>query len=223
MRRPLAAAALAALAALPGCQEDKVVAPSLALTCEARPASGTAPLPVSFLLGVSGAEGSFGVSIAYGDGASGTNPDAPHTYTSAGTYVAAFTVTTASQSALCSTTVTVSAAPPPPANRPPDPVFKTTPDAGGSNQDRISGAAPLAVRFNLCATSDPEGDPLWFSMDFDGDREFDAEGTTGAWCRRDWTYAAGTWRPRVCVHDMTASLDALHEDQCKSYTVTVTP
>ena len=46
MRRPLAAAALAALAALPGCREDKVVAPSLALTCEARPASGTAPLPV---------------------------------------------------------------------------------------------------------------------------------------------------------------------------------
>jgi hypothetical protein len=137
--------------------------------------------------------------------------------------VAAFTVTTASQSARCSTTVTVNAAPPPSANRPPDPVFKTTPDAGGSNQDRISGTAPLGVRFNLCATTDPDGDLLWFSMDFDGDRKFDSEGTTGAYCRRDWTYAAGTWRPRVCVHDMAASYEALHEDQCKFYTVTVTP
>jgi hypothetical protein len=222
MRRPLAAVALAALAALPGCQKDQVVAPSLAVTCEARPASGPAPLPVSFLLAVSGAEGTFGVSIAYGDGASGTNPDAPHTYASAGTYVAAFTVTSAAQSARCSTTVTVSA-PPAPANRPPDPVFKTTPDAGGSNQDRINGTAPLGVRFNLCPTTDPDGDLLWFSMDFDGDRKFDSEGTTGAYCRRDWTYAAGTWRPRVCVHDMAASYEALHEDQCKSYTVTVTP
>ena len=223
MRRPLAALALAALAALPACQKDQVVAPSLGVTCEARPASGRAPLPVSFLLGVTGAEGSFGVSISYGDGVSGTNPDAPHTYVSAGAYVASFTVTTATQSARCSATVTIDAAPPPPANRAPDPVYKTTPDAGGSNQDRITGAAPLAVRFNLCASGDPDGDLLWFSFDFDGDRRFDAEGTTGAFCRRDWTYALGTWRPRVCVHDMTASYEALHDDQCKSYTVTVTP
>lgn len=224
MRRPLAAvAALAALAALPACQKDQVVAPTLAVTCEARPGSGAAPLPVSFLLGVSGAEGSFAVAISYGDGATGTNADASHTYTAGGSYVAAFTVTTASQSARCSTTVTVSAAPPPPANRPPDPVFKSTPDAAGTNQDRITGQAPLAVRFNLCATTDPDADLLWFSMDFDGNGRFDTEGTTGLFCRRDWTYDAGTWRARVCVHDMTASYEALHDDQCKVYTVTAAP
>jgi hypothetical protein len=224
MRRPLAAAvALAALAVVPACQKDEVVAPSLGVTCEARPGSGQAPLPVSFLLTVSGAAGTFDVSVSYGDGASGTSPDTPHTYVSAGTYVAAFTVTTATQSARCSATVTVAAAPPAPVNRPPDPVYKTTPEAVGTSQDKITGTAPLAVRFNLCASTDPDADLLWFSFDFDGDRHFDAEGTTGAYCRRDWTYTAGTWHPRVCVHDVTSSYEALHDDQCKSYTVTVTP
>jgi PKD repeat protein len=229
MKRSLAVAVLpaATLLLMPGCEDENVVAPTLVATCEARPASGNSPLPVSFVVDVSGAEGAFAVAISYGDGSSGTNPDLPHTYAAAGSYLASFTVSTATQSARCSTTVAVAGGtvptPPPGQNQAPSPVFKTTPDAGGSRGDRISGTAPLSVRFNLCATTDPESDLLWFLMDFDGDRKWDAEGTSGAFCRRDWVYAAGTWHPQVCVHDMDAAYGRLHDDQCKTYTVTVTP
>jgi hypothetical protein len=214
----------AALLLLPGCKkEENVVAPTLVATCEARPGSGNAPLPVSFLVGVSGAEGSFSIAIAYGDGTSGTNPDVAHTYATAGTYTASFTVTTSTQSARCSAVVTVSGGvtPTPGANQPPSPIFKSTPDASASG--KISGAAPFSVRWNMCATSDPDGDILWFQYDFDGDGKFDREGTTGAYCRTDTTYTAGTWNTKLCVHDVTASYEQLHANQCRVYTVTVTP
>jgi len=225
MRRTLVVAALpvVALVLLPACKDENVVAPTLVATCEARPGSGTAPLPVSFVVGVSGAAGSFAVAIAYGDGSSGTNPDAAHTYAAAGSYIASFTVTTATQSARCSATVTVTAPPPPPANLPPTPVFKSTPEAGGSNADRINGTAPLSVRWNMCPSSDPEGDILWFLYDFDGNGRFDREGTTGAFCRTDYVYAAGTWHTKLCVHDMGPGYEPLHPDQCKTFTVTVAP
>jgi len=218
-----------AVASTPGCQDDvnvvtpNVVAPTLVATCEARPASGNAPLLVTFLVGVSGAQGAFAVSITYGDGSSGTDPDVPHTYTAAGSYPASFTVTTATQSARCSTAVTVTNPPPSPANRPPHVDFRTNPDATGSHADKITGSAPLDVRFNVCNSSDPEGDPLYFRMDLNGDRFFESGGTTGPHCRRDRTYPAGTWRPRVCVHDQDASGQPLHDDQCRFYTVTATP
>lgn len=228
MRRTLAVAVLpaaAALAVLPGCHKDEVVSPTLVATCEARPASGNAPLPVTFLVGVSGAEGAFGVSIAYGDGTTGTNPDATHTYAPAGTYLASFTVTTPTQSARCSAAVTVATGPTPTPtpgeNQPPNPVFKTTPAASASN--KITGTAPLSVRFNMCATSDPEGDRLYFLMDFDGDGKWDSGGSTGANCRKDHVYAAGTWKPTMCVQDRDAADESIHDDQCRTYTVTVTP
>jgi hypothetical protein len=126
------------------------------------------------VVGVTGAEGPAAVSIAYGDGSSGTNPDAPHTYAAAGTYVASFAVTTSTQSARCSATVTVEA-PAPPANQPPSLVAKTTPSAG------------------------------YFLFDFDGDGRYDAGGSSGANCRKDWTYNVGTWKPEVCVHDRDAA------------------
>jgi PKD repeat protein len=217
------AGALAALAG-PGCQEEETVtAPALSATCEARPASGTAPLSVSFVLSVAGAEGPFSVAVSYGDATSGTNPDLPHTYASGGTYTASFTVTTATQSARCAATVTVqpaTSASPPTGNRPPTPVFKSTPAAVRST---ISGTAPLSVRFNMCASVDPELDRLYFTMDFDGDGKVDRGGTTGANCRADHVYAAGTWSARNCLHDMDASGAALHDDQCKTYSVVVTP
>ena len=162
----------------PGCQEgDTVTAPALGATCEARPSSGPGPLTVAFLLSVSGAEGPFIVAISYGDGTSGTNPDAPHTYAVGGAFTVSFTVTTATQSARCSTTVTAQPgtppSPPPSSNQPPTPVFKSTPDAAGST---ISGTAPLAVRFNMCASTDPERDRLYYLMDFDGDGRIDWAG-----------------------------------------------
>jgi hypothetical protein len=223
-RTRIAGVATLILAAVgPACQdEETVTAPALSATCEARPSSGPAPLAVSFLLGVSGAEGSFAVAVSYGDGASGTNPDAPHTYATAGSFTASFTVTTATQSARCSTAVTVEpgTAPSPAVNRPPVPVFKSTPDAVGG---RISGTAPLGVRFNMCPSSDPEGDRIHFTMDFDGDGRIDQGGTTGGNCRRDYVYAAGTWTARNCLRDVDASGKALHEDQCQTYAVVATP
>jgi PKD repeat protein len=208
----------------PACRKETVTGPALSATCEARPSIGQVPLSVSFELTVSGAEGSFNVAVSYGDGTSGTNPDVPHTYTAGGVFTAAFTVTTANQSARCSATVTAMPStvpsPPPSGNLPPHAIFKSTPDAVRST---ISGTAPLSVRFNMCASTDPEGDRLFFLMDFDGDGKIDWAGTTGARCRADHVYAAGTWKARNCLHDMDGNGEALHDDQCKIYSVVVTP
>jgi PKD domain len=214
---------VALLAAGPACHKETVTSPTLSATCEARPSSGQVPLTVAFVLSVSGAEGSFNIGVIYGDGTSGTSADVPHTYSTGGVFTAAFTVTTATQSARCSTTVTAipSTVPTPPSgNQPPHAVYKSTPDAVGST---ISGTAPLSVRFNMCASTDPEGDRLYFLYDFDGDGKFDSGGTTGAHCRTDHVYAAGTWKARNCLHDMDANGEALHDDQCKTYSVVVTP
>jgi hypothetical protein len=215
--------ALTLAAVGPACQdEETVTAPALSATCSAQPTSGPAPLAVTFLLGVSGAEGPFRVEVSYGDGLTGTDPDAPHTYGTAGVFTASFTVATATQAARCSTAVTVQpgTSPPPGANQPPEAVFKSTPDAV---RGTIAGMAPLSVRFNMCLSADPDGDPIYFTMDFDGDGDIDQGGTTGGNCRRDHVYAAGTWTADNCLRDIDAKGKALHDDQCKSYSVVVTP
>jgi PKD repeat protein len=225
-RWPIVACVVVALLAVagPACQKETVTGPTLSATCEARPSTGLVPLAVSFVLTVSGAEGSFNVAVTYGDGTSGTNPDVSHTYAAGGVFTAAFTVTTATQSARCSTTVTALPStvptPPPSSNQPPNAVFKSTPDAVGST---ISGTAPLSVRFNMCASTDPEQDRLYFFYDFDGDGKIDWAGTTGAHCRTDHVYAAGTWKARNCLHDTDPNGEALHNDQCKTYSVVVAP
>jgi PKD repeat protein len=177
---------------------------------------------VAFAVSVAGAAGPFTVDVSYGDGTSGSNPDQPHTYVAAGSYTASFTIATATQNARCATTVTVAAMPTPtPAgNRAPVAIFKTTPEATGS---KITGTAPLSVRFNMCASTDPDGDALYFLIDFDGDGKFDSGGTTGASCRQDHIYPAGTWVPEVCLHDMGPDRVALHDDECRTYVVVATP
>ena len=133
-----------------------------------------------------------------------------------------FGASVGSGSARCSTPVTVSAGTAvtpggsPGDNQPPVITFKTTPDAVG---DGIKGAAPLMVRFNVCLTADPEGDTLHFTMDLDGDGKLDKRGSTGASCRGDWTYAAGTWFAEVCVTDLALDGSRIHEYQCRVYTV----
>jgi hypothetical protein len=219
------ASVLASIVAVagPGCQdEETVTAPALSATCEARPATGPAPLAVSFLLSVSGAEGPFGVAVSYGDGATGTDAGVPHTYVVAGDFVASFVVTTGTQSARCSTAVTVQpgTAPSPGTNRAPQAVFKSVPDAV---RGTISGTAPLSVRFNMCVSADPDGDDIYFTMDFDGDHDVDQGGTTGGNCRRDHLYAAGTWTAFNCLRDVDANGKALHEEQCQTYSVVVSP
>jgi PKD domain-containing protein len=210
------------LAVGPACKHEEVTAPSLSATCSAQPASGPAPLAVSFLVGVSGAQGTFNVAVTYGDGSTGTDPAAPHTYATAGDFIASFVVTTATQAASCAAAVAVApgTGPTPGTNQPPKPVFKTNPLA---NHGTITGTAPLSVRFSMCPTSDPEGDTLYFTMDFNGDGHTDQGGTTGGNCRRDHVYAAGNWTAYNCVRDLDASGKALHEDQCATYTVVSTP
>jgi len=233
-RRP-SVATLGLVAALAGgvwgCN-DTATTPILAATCTATPASGPAPLVVSFALDVSGAQGSPASAISYGDGTSGTDPDATHTYTTAGVYTASFTVTAADQTARCAATVTVSEGtggtpgpgpsptPPVDGNLPPVASFKTGP---GAKNGRITGTAPLDVRFNMCLTSDPEGDTLYFTMDVDGDGKLDVRGSTGASCREDVTYAVGTWRAEICVTDLDPEGARRHDFQCQYYTVVANP
>lgn len=210
--------------ALGSCHGDTLVGPRLEATCSANPATGPAPLLVAFNLGVSGAEGSFTVAVAYGDGASGTEPDRTHTFVAPGVYTASFTVSTATQSARCASTVTATTPPIVPVpldDTPPKAVFETLPAAGPG--DQIAGKAPLAVRFNMCGSSDVDREVLRWTMDFQGDGRNDVDGTTGAACRRTFTYAAGTYQPRICVTDLRADGSNAHAFQCKSYMVTATP
>jgi len=211
----------------PGCNEGDTITnnpPTLSATCSASPAGGEAPLQVAFALGVAGAQGAVGVSVNYGDGATGTDPDATHTYVAGGLYTASFTVTTPTQSARCAATVEVSAGasgggPDPGSNQPPVADFRTNPSV---KNGKIAGAAPLTVNFNMCTTADPEGDTLYFTMDLDGDGNLDVRGSTGASCREPWTYAAGTWRPEICVTDLGPEGERLHPFQCQTYTVEAT-
>jgi hypothetical protein len=207
-----------------GCDKgDTVTAPQLSATCRATPGDGAAPLEVAFVLDVAGAEGAISVSVSYGDGATGTNPDASHTYGAAGLYTASFDVRTASQAARCATTVSVSApepSPSPPPNLPPVAWYKTNPDA---KNGQITGTAPFFVKFNMCRTYDPEDDPLYFTMDFQADGLIDVRGRTGASCREGYDYTAGTWSPQICVTDVTPAGQALHPVQCRTYIVKVTP
>jgi hypothetical protein len=206
---------------LPACQEDTPTTPAMSATCEARPATGPVPLVVSFLLNISGAQGTTTVAISYGDGQSGTNPSAPHTYSNGGSYTASFDVTTSTQSARCSAVVTATGtAGPSGGNKPPNAVFKVSPGEVGG---RVTGKAPFTVNFNMCPTSDPEGDELYFLFDFDGNGTFDFGGITGFHCRADRTYAVGTYKPEICVHDRNAARIPLHDDICATYTIDATP
>jgi hypothetical protein len=221
--RVLVLAAATALLVGGACQEDEGTSPTLSVTCSANPSSGVAPLTAAYVLSVAGAEGSFTVAINYGDGTSGTDPDARHTYTATGIYTASFSVTTSSQSARCAATVTVtgggSAPTPTPTNAAPNAVFKTTPAAGAG--DRIESVGNLEVRFNMCASRDPEDNPLRFTMDLDGDGQNEVDGRTGGDCRRSWEYHSGTYKPENCVTDLGTNNLPLHDFQCKKWTVVV--
>jgi hypothetical protein len=106
---------------------------------------------------------------------------------------------------------------PAPGNGPPTAVFAVNPDPP-------AGTSPMAVRFNLCRSSDPDNDPLIFRFDF-GDGEH-ARGS----CREEHTYrvpaAAGlavrrtaadvVYHAKACVTD-----GRLGNDQCKTFEVRV--
>jgi PKD repeat protein len=206
--------------------------PVLAIQCAAVPSGGAAPLSVAFVLDVQNASGPLAFGISYGDGAQGNDPDVRHVYSAAGEYVASFTLSSGNRAARCS--IPISVAPPSPVspveNGWPNASFRTTPSAVGAT---ITGKASLTVHFNMCQSSDPEGDPLYFRMDLDGDGTYELFGPTGADCRHEAVYAAGTRTVTLCVTDFDCPADAawcpdlpryrVHPYQCQSYTVVATP
>jgi hypothetical protein len=225
----LAAAAVASSA----CQETMTEpGPPLSIQCAANPSAGPAPLSVAFGLDVANALGSLSVSISYGDGSQGSDPDARHVYAAPGDYMASITVSAGAETARCSIPISVAPAQaptprPPLENRWPDPSFVTTPPATGSS---ISGTAPFTVNFNLCRSVDPDGDRLYFRMDLDGDGAYELFGASGADCRHATTYGVGVRTATVCVTDVDCpswplcdQAPRLHPFQCRSYSVAANP
>lgn len=223
----------ALLLAVGGCN-DSATEPDLTATCSASPSSGTAPLAVAFTLNVGGVS-SFDVSINYGDGTTSSALNLAHVYQNGGGYTATFSVSSGGRSAVCSTAVNVtggptspSPSPPSPSptptpgeNQPPHPVYRTNPKPGPG--DVFSGRAPFAIEFSMCASTDADVDVLLWTMDFEGDGKTEVHGSTGGSCRRTNAYAAGNYRPEVCVTDLDRSGQPRHDFQCKRYTVQVTP
>jgi hypothetical protein len=185
-----------------GCGEDNGTSPSapVSLTCSVNPSSGTAPLLVTLSVKVTPGAA---LVISYGDGTSGINPNAPHVYTAPGGYTLVVNATGASGSATCQQPVTVAAPPPGPPNLAPVGHFRVNPSPA-------TGPAPLAVAFNMCGSTDPNGDALRFTFDFgDGSR------ASHGFCRDDHVYAAGAFVAKTCVTDGQPG----HES-CQTFKVT---
>jgi hypothetical protein len=85
--------------------------------------------------------------------------------------------TTTTIAATTTTTTTTTTTIPPPTNRAPVARLTTIPDPP-------RGVGPLTVTFDMCASSDPDGDPLSFFFDFG-----DGAQTSGA-CSQSHTYSA---------------------------------
>jgi hypothetical protein len=132
-------------------------------------------LPAGFVGGGIGTAAVVGVAAA-GAAAAGTaavvaSSDDDTTTTT--TIVAGVNTTTTLAAVTTTTTTTV----PPRANRAPFAVLTTNPDPA-------SGQSPLTVTFDLCKSTDPDGDPLSFFFDFG-----DGATATGS-CLESHTYTA---------------------------------
>jgi hypothetical protein len=73
-------------------------------------------------------------------------------------------------------------------NRPPQAVISANPTNGG---------APLTVQFDGTGSTDPDGDPLTYAWDLDGDGTF----FDSTFSQPSWTYPAGTFTARLRVTD----------------------
>jgi hypothetical protein len=214
---------LACLAALllPACDEEQnPTAPALSSTCEARPASGPAPLAVSFLLNVSGRQGPTTVAINYGDGQTGTNPDTPHSYAAAGSYTASFdSHARQTQSARCTAPVSVSWRHEPrrAGTSPPNAVFKSTPAATG----RPSRARARSTSPSTCARAATRGRPALLPRGLRRRREVRLRWPHGGNCRSNHVYTTGNYTAEMCLYDRDKNGKALHDDICKTYLIVV--
>lgn len=85
--------------------------PGLALSCQASPRTGPAPLQVAFASFPTGATGSYEFEWAFGDGGTSTNPNPSYTYATAGQFDAVVRVTSGGESTTCARDITVTAPP----------------------------------------------------------------------------------------------------------------
>jgi hypothetical protein len=198
-----------------GCRKDVPVAPFLGKASVVVGAAAGAPaVPVGFAAaGIVGAGSSAGI-IAIG--AAG-----------AGAAVAGVVATTGGSSGGGSTTPPTSPTVTTPAPSPsPSPIPSPSPSPAVGNKppnasfvvdpDPPIGVGPLTVRFDMCLSSDPEGDPLVYTFDF-GDGKKDA----GA-CRTSHTYAVpGAFGATENHHATICVSDSHNPAVCRSYDVGV--
>ncbi len=178
------------------------VAPTASLTSTPTPATGKAPLGVTFNgSGSTDSDGSIASwKLQFGDGtADATGTGAPpssrsHTYMSAGSFTATLTVTDDS-GATGQATVAVT----PKANVAPTAVLTSTPTPA-------TGKAPLGVTFNGSASSDSDGSIASWTLDF-GDGTTVAGGNGVPPSSLPHTYAAGTWTAVLTVKDDNGATD----------------
>ncbi len=157
-------------------------APTASFT--AQPASGDAPLDVSFDGSAShdddGGIASYGWD--FGDGGSDSGATTSHTYSAAGTYTATLTVTD-DDGATATATQTIEVAE---ANTAPTASFTAVPD---------SGEAPLPVAFDASGSSDADGSIASYAWDF-------GDGGEAIGSAPSHTYtAAGTYTVTLTVTD----------------------
>jgi PKD repeat protein len=174
----------------------------------ASPASGPAPLAVSF--NGSGSSDSDGSIVSYawnfGDGGSASGAITSHTYNSAGTYTAQLTVTD-DDGATDVAIRTINLSADPVANNPPMASFTATPS---------SGLVPLQVEFDPSASTDSNGSIKRWDWNFgDGSTLPDIRGI-----RPTHVYAAvGTYTATLTVTDD----DGITDDATQQIEVTADP
>lgn len=168
---------------------------NLQVSCSVSPSTGLVPLTVSLTTSVQGNTPSYRLVVDFGDGTTGDNGNVTHVYGTPGTYAIRVSASAEGQAADCRQSVT---AQPRPVAADLLPTLRL-----GVNPDPPSGPAPLAVNFNLCQSSDPEGQRLQFRYDF-------GDGRVTDWvsdCSKPNTYAAGAYTGFFCVTDGTPGHD----------------
>ncbi len=150
----------------------------------ASPVSGPAPLAVLF--DGSGSTDPDGDSLTYSwdfdDGTNGTGETVSHTFSDVGTYTVTLTVSDGELSHTITQPITVIGA----GNNPPNASISASP---------TSGDAPLVVSFDGSGSTDPDGDSLTYSWDFD-------DGTNGIGETVSHTFSnVGTYTVTLTVND----------------------
>ncbi|HMG35079.1 MAG TPA: glycoside hydrolase family 44 protein [Blastocatellia bacterium] len=151
----------------------------------ATPASGVAPLTVSFDgSGSTDADGTVSsYAWSFGDGGTASGATASHVYSSAGSFTATLTVTdNVGSRSSTSAVINVSA----PANQPPVARISASP---------TTGTSPLAVSFSGTGSSDPDGSISAYAWSF-------GDGTTASGSTTSHTYSsAGNFTATLTVTD----------------------